>query len=129
MPNTPHHAVKHPFHAISQESDRFMSWVADKVLPHPIMFYTAIVAPMVVLPMPDWAKAILMIVSGNWIQWWALPALQRRQNELDLKADRKADADHSALTYLANHSDEHSDKLDKIISILLHPSSQKSANE
>jgi len=117
-----HDAVKHPFHSLEEKSDRFMSWVADKVLASPVMFYTAMIAPLVILPMPAWARAGLMVLSGNWIQWWALPALQRRQNELDVKSTAKADADHEALTYIAN-------KLDRIESIMLHPSYSKGSND
>src|SRR5690242_2554473 len=100
-----HDAVKHPFRSLEEKSDHFMSWIADKVLASPVMFYTALIAPLVILPMPAWAKATLMVLSGNWIQWWALPALQRRQNELDVKSTAKADADHEALTYIANKLD------------------------
>lgn len=117
-----HKAVHHPFHNLKCSSDRFMSWVADKVLASPFMFYTAMIAPLVVLPMPASVKAILMVLSGNWIQWWALPALQRRQNEMDVKQSLKADTDHEALTHIAN-------KVDRIESILLHPSSQKAPND
>ena len=125
MPNEmpeEHSSVRHPFSNFKVNSDRFMSWVADKVLASPFMFYTAMIAPLVILPMPGWAKATLMVLSGNWIQWWALPALQRRQNEMDIKQSLKADADHEALTHIAN-------KVDRIESILLHPSSQKALND
>lgn len=98
-----------------------MSWVADRVLPSSIMFYTALIAPLAVLPMSPEIRTLLMLIAGSWIQWWALPALQRRQNEISDKQDAKADADHEALTHLAV-------KLDRIESILLHPSSQKGTN-
>lgn len=106
-----HQAVKHPFRTVKTSSDRFMTWVADKVLPSSAMFYLAMIAPLVVIPMSDSVKAILMIVASNWIQWWALPALQSRQNEISDKQDAKADADHTVLTYLANASDSHDTRL------------------
>lgn len=121
MTDTPHHAVRHPFKNLKTGSNKFIDWLANKVLASSFMFYTALIAPLVILPMPDWTKVILMVISGNWIQWWALPALQRRQNQADTKSDLKADADHEALTHIAN-------KVDRIESILLHPSYQKAQN-
>lgn len=117
-----HEAVRHPFTALKKSSDRFMGWVADRLLASPLMFYTALIAPLIILPMPSWAKEILMVLSSNWIQWWALPAIQRRQNEISVKQDAKADSDHEALTHIAN-------KIDRIESILLHPSAQRFTSE
>lgn len=114
--NKAHAAVKHPFATLNKGSNKFMDWVADRVLASPVMFYTALVAPLIVLPMSDVAKLILAVLSSNWIQWWALPALQRRSNDNGRKQDLQADAIHQALTYLAN-------KADRLESILLHPSS------
>jgi hypothetical protein len=110
-----HHAVSHPFKNLKTTSDRFINWVANRLLASPFMFYMALIAPLVVLPMSDSVKLLLAVISSNWIQWWALPALQRNQNQ-------KADSDHEALTYIAT-------KTDRIESILLHPSSQKAAND
>jgi predicted MFS family arabinose efflux permease len=99
-----------------------MDWMADRVLPSSLMFYTALIAPLAVIPMSAGVKTLLMIVASNWIQWWALPALQRRQNEISDKQDAKADADYESLTHLSN-------KVDRIESILLHPSYQKAKND
>lgn len=95
-------SINHPFAKLNIRSNKFMGWVADRVLASPVMFYSALVTPLLILPAPSWAKSTLVIISSNWIQWWALPALQRRQNELDTKADLKADADHEALMHLSD---------------------------
>ena len=42
---------------------------------------------------------------SNLIQLWALPVLGNTQNRADQKRNLKADADHQALTYLANKVD------------------------
>jgi hypothetical protein len=113
-----HQAVKHPFRMIKKSSDQFMTLVADRVLPSSAMFYTAMIAPLVVIPMSSSVKTLLMIVASNWIQWWALPALQSRQNEISNKQDAKADADHEVMTYLANASDSQDARLTSLESHL-----------
>lgn len=42
---------------------------------------------------------------SNLIQLWALPVLGNTQNRADVKRNAKADADHQALTYLAEAVD------------------------
>lgn len=98
--------VTHPFKGLEQQSDRFLSWLATKVLPSSAMFYAAFVLPLMVLPLSDSVKLVLGLFSGSWIQWWALSALQRTQVLADVKRDLKADADHAALTHLANTQDQ-----------------------
>ncbi|WP_438489592.1 DUF1003 domain-containing protein [Streptomyces sp. S186] len=49
--------------------------------------------------------AFLLFLS-NLIQLWALPVLGNTQNRADAKRTLKADADHQALTYIANRLDE-----------------------
>lgn len=100
-----HPSVPHPFRGSGTVTaglhDRFLSWVADRVLASVIMFDAALVVPLLVLPMPGSAKLVLGVVSSNWIQWWALPALQRSQVLADAQRRAKADADHEALTHMA----------------------------
>jgi uncharacterized membrane protein len=43
---------------------------------------------------------------SNLLQLWALPVLGNTQNRADVKRNLKADADHEALTYIANRVDE-----------------------
>lgn len=116
-----HRAVKNPedwANETTTRSDRFIQWVTDRVLASAIMFYLALVLPLLVLPLPDAVKLILAVLSSNWIQWWALPALQRSQNRADQERSLKNQADHETLTYIAT-------KLDRLESILLHPSYQE----
>jgi uncharacterized membrane protein len=54
--------------------------------------------------------AFLLFLS-NLIQLWALPVLGNIQNRADMKRDLKADADHRALTYIANTADAIADKV------------------
>ena len=56
--------------------------------------------------------------AGSWIQWWALPALQRSQNETQAQNEAKADVDHETLTYLAKLQDEQMAELKGISEIL-----------
>lgn len=43
---------------------------------------------------------------SNLIQLWALPVLGNTANRADVKRNAKADADHAALTYLAQRADQ-----------------------
>lgn len=126
-----HSSVRHPFKDTDQVTswhDRFLEWMTTRVLASVVMFDVALIAPLLVLPMSDSAKLILAVFSSNWIQWWALPALQRSQIQADLKRTQKADADHEALTYLAKLQDQQNaqlNDLDRKITMLLHPSNSK----
>jgi|SRR5579859_1031444 len=116
-----HPAVKDPRawkRKAETKSDHIIKWVTDHVLASAAMFYLAFILPLVVLPMPDSAKLILAVISSNWIQWWALPALQRSANKADEERSLKAEADHETLVHIAT-------KLDRLESIMLHPSQQE----
>lgn len=116
-----HPAVKDPRaweRKAATKSDRFIKWLTDRVLASALMFYAALILPLLVLPMSDGVKLILAVVSSNWIQWWALPALQRSANKADEERALKAEADHETLVHVAT-------KLDRLESILLHPSQQE----
>lgn len=116
-----HPAVKDPRawkRKAETKSDLIIKWVTDRVLASPVMFYSALIIPLVTLPMSDGVKTLLMIIVGNWIQWWALPALQRSANRADEERSLKAEADHETLVHIAT-------KLDRLESILLHPSQQE----
>jgi hypothetical protein len=86
-------------------NDRMLDWLSTHVLASMLMFDVALIVPLVVIPMADSVKITLGVVSGSWIQWWALPALQRSQNKAELQRLAKADADHDALTHIANTVD------------------------
>jgi hypothetical protein len=109
----PHHRVTHPSariprrhrHALAEVNDRVLDWLSSHVLASMLMFDVALIIPLVVIPMADSVKITLGVISGSWIQWWALPALQRAQVKADVKREAKADADHEALTHIANTVD------------------------
>jgi hypothetical protein len=99
-----HPEVPHPQKLTKALSlhDRTLSWLSAHILASRVMFDAALVLPLLVLPMSTGAKVTLGVISGSWIQWWALPALQRSQMEADQKRDAKANADHQALTHIAH---------------------------
>lgn len=116
-----HPAVEHPNTRISQPQNKFihfndaiLTFLTDHVLASVFMFDLALVLPLIVIPMNNTAKLILALVSGSWIQWWALPALQRSANKADVKRDAKADVDHEALTSLHIATDGIAKKLEQI---------------
>lgn len=86
--------------------DRALDWVAAHVLASKIMFDVALLVPLLVLPLSTSVKVTLGVLSGSWIQWWALPALQRSSVRADVDRAAKADADHQALTHIAHVVDE-----------------------
>jgi hypothetical protein len=108
----PNEHVKHPYRILEQcrnERSRFirwndavLEWIANHVLGSIIFFDMAIIIPLLAIPAPDYIKAIVIILSSNWIQLWALFALQHTQKKADEVREVKADADHEALTHIAN---------------------------
>lgn len=86
-------------------NDRVLDWLSEHVLASMLMFDVALIIPLVTIPMADSVKITLGVISGSWIQWWALPALQRSQVKADVKREAKADADHAAMTHIANTVD------------------------
>lgn len=86
---------KHPTHWLSRLNDKIVGWLTHHVLPSMVMFDIALVVPLATITTPDWIKMGIVLLLSNWIQWWALPALQRSSNEIQAKQDAKADADHA----------------------------------
>src|SRR5207237_582491 len=78
----------------------------------------ALIVPLLTLNAPDTVKSTLGVISGSWIQWWALPALQRSQNKTQAQNEAKAAVDHETLTYLAKLQDEQMTELKGIAEIL-----------
>lgn len=115
-----HEKVPHPKSLISSETKRFrwtekasqqnnklLSWLTSHILESVIMFDLALVIPILVLiPSLQGLRDIVIILSSNWIQLWALFALQRSQGQADIIRQAKADADHQALTHIALEIDE-----------------------
>lgn len=109
-----HPAVKHPsfflvekkMNRVRRMNERFLDHIADHVLPSTLLADCAIVFPLLALPAPDSVKLALAVISGSWIQWWALHILQRSSVKADKKHEAKVTADHLALTHLALQMDK-----------------------
>lgn len=128
--NSSHIKVRHPKEILEAKAalksasglyranDIFLEWVTDHVLASVVLFDIALIVPLLAIPASNTVKITLGVISGSWIQWWALPALQRSQNKIQAQNDAKAEVDHETLTYLANTQDSQTDKLKEIEKIL-----------
>lgn len=99
-----HQAVKHPsalLQIANHPIDTVLNWFTDHFLGSRLLFAVALIVPLAVLPLSANVKLSLGVISGSWIQWWALHALQRRDNDNIARGEAKADADHEALTHIA----------------------------
>ena len=126
-----HAHVRHPKEVIQDAKDRrrcqhrllyyndiVLEWITNHVLASVILFDIALIVPLLTLNAPDTVKITLGVISGSWIQWWALPALQRSQNKTQAQNEAKAQVDHETLTYLAKLQDEQMTELKGISEIL-----------
>ena len=126
-----HEHVRHPKEILEQTksqrkktnkalfiNDLVLEWITNHVLASVILFDIALIVPLLTLNAPDSVKITLGVISGSWIQWWALPALQRSQNKTQAQNDAKAEVDHETLTYLATLQDEQMAELKGITQIL-----------
>jgi hypothetical protein len=126
-----HSHVRHPREIIEQTktaqkkenwalyyNDIVLEWVTNHVLASVILFDIALIVPLLALQAPESVKITLGVISGSWIQWWALPALQRSQNKTQAQNDAKAEVDHETLTYLATLQDEQMTELKGMAEIL-----------
>jgi hypothetical protein len=95
-----------------------LEWVTNHILASVLLFDIALIIPLLVVPAPNSVKITLGVISGSWIQWWALPALQRSQNKTQAQNDAKAEVDHETLTYLATLQDEQMAELKSMAQIL-----------
>ena len=87
-------------------NDKLLEWIANHILGSILFFDMALIIPLLVIPLSDEIKAIVFLISGSWIQLWALFALQHTQKKADEVRNTKADTDHIALTHIANQVDE-----------------------
>jgi hypothetical protein len=92
--------------------------VTNHVLASVILFDIALIVPLLTLRAAPEIKITLGVISGSWIQWWALPALQRSQNKTQAQNEAKAEMDHETLTYLSKLQDEQMIELKGITEIL-----------
>ena len=126
-----HAHVRHPKELLQEARDRrrrdhkllyyndvVLQWITNHVLASMILFDIALIVPLLTLNAPDTVKITLGVISGSWIQWWALPALQRSQNRTQTQNEAKAQVDHETLTYLAKLQDEQMTELKGITEIL-----------
>jgi len=126
-----HAHVRHPKEVLQEAKDRrrrehkllyyndvVLRWITNHVLASVILFDIALIVPLLTLNAPDTVKITLGVISGSWIQWWALPALQRSQNKTQAQNEAKAQVDHETLTYLAKLQDEQMTELKGITEIL-----------
>lgn len=112
----PNKHVKHPYKILKEYrdersriirwNDAVLEWIASHILGSILFFDLAIIVPLLAIPAPDYIKAIVIILSSNWIQLWALFALQHTQKKADEAHEVKANADHEALTHIANQLDK-----------------------
>lgn len=127
----PHIHVRHPNEILKKAEDRqkqgnkvlyinnlLLEWITNHVLASVVLFDIALTIPLLTIPAPDSVKITLGVISGSWIQWWALPALQRSQNKTQAQNDAKAEVDHETLTYLATLQDEQMTELKGIAEVL-----------
>ena len=105
-------------HKLLYFNDVVLQWITNHVLASVILFDIALIVPLLTLNAPDSVKITLGVISGSWIQWWALPALQRSQNKTQAQNEAKAQVDHETLTYLAKLQDEQMAELKGITEIL-----------
>ncbi|MES1147519.1 MAG: hypothetical protein ABUL49_02085 [bacterium] len=108
----PHKSVRHPLalkkahkNPFLRINDKILTFFSDHILASMVMFDIALIVPLAAINAPDNVKLTLQLISGSWIQWWALHALQRSQVKADKAHEAKADVDHEALTHLANQID------------------------
>ena len=126
-----HSHVRHPSELVQEAKERkrrerrllcyndiVLDWITNHVLASVVLFDIALIVPLLTLSAPDTVKITLGVISGSWIQWWALPALQRSQNKTQAQNEAKAQVDHETLTYLAKLQDEQISELKGITEIL-----------
>lgn len=122
-----HSHVRHPKEVLAQAksdqksrskllywNDKMLEWITNHVLASVVLFDIALIVPLLTITAPDSVKITLGVISGSWIQWWALPALQRSQNRTQAQNDAKAEVDHETLTYLATQADAQMAELEQI---------------
>ena len=112
----PNSNVKHPStllrlcrneqNKLVQYNDQLLEWISDHILGSILCFDFAIIIPLLAISAPDWIKAIVIILSSNWIQLWALFALQHTQKKADTLREAKNAVDYATMTHIANQLDK-----------------------
>lgn len=102
-----HPRVTHPSKFLGAErkwNDIAANWVA-RIFGSPWCIWLFLITPLVVLLAPRaWKDAVFYLASG-WIQLFALPLLTYVGNKAEALRGAKAQADHEALTHIAEAVD------------------------
>jgi hypothetical protein len=108
-----HSHVPHPRDLLPAERAAFawLNRILTTTLGSNAVFLLCFIVPLLAVPASATVKVVVALIFSNWFQAWALPVLQKGQAQGDLKRDAKMDADHVALTYLAEQVDEINKKL------------------
>ena len=83
-------------------NDIVLEWITNHLLASVIFFDVALIVPLLALNASDTVKITLGVISSSWIQWWALPALQRSQNKTQAQNEAKAEVTTRRLLILPN---------------------------
>ena len=107
-----HDAVTHPRDLIVTEKRavaRFNDWAATHLaaffgLVWTVWFFAA--WPLASLLLPKGLQSVAFFISSGWIQLWALPLLNYVSNRTQEMQGAQSDAQHLALTHIANTVDD-----------------------
>lgn len=103
-----HPLVQHPSeYLVTAETkiQKFNDWAASHLA---ILFGTVwtvwcfLICPLVLLLLPSSIRNGGFFLSSGWIQLWALPLFVYVGNKLQRSQDAQSDAQHVALTHIAN---------------------------
>src|SRR5438105_14157986 len=109
-----HAHVRHPKELLQEAKDRrrrdhkllyyndvVLEWITNHVLASLILFDIALIVPLLTLNALGSVRMTLAVISMSWIQWAALPALERSQNKPQGQIEAKSQDVPETLTYLA----------------------------
>ena len=112
MPARAHEAVTHPRDLLAVEK-RAIGKVNDWAATHLAAFFGLvwtvwffIVWPLASLLLPAGLRSVAFFISSGWIQLWALPLLNYVGNRTQALQSAQSDAQHLALTHIANTVEE-----------------------
>lgn len=125
-----HPRVQHPFRGFDEAfgakvTKIFGSMVTFWVLVAWQLIWMLLATLGVALFRNDHYPFAFLLFLSNLIQLWALPILGSTTNEADKKRDLAADAEHEALTYIANRLDAIAAELDLRSGDLPNPEGQQ----
>jgi thiol:disulfide interchange protein len=107
-----HDAVVHPRELLAAEKravSRLNDWAATHLAAFFGLVWTVwffIIWPLASLLLPKSLQSVAFFISSGWIQLWALPLLNYVGNRTQDLQSAQSDAQHVALTHLANTVDE-----------------------